>query len=55
MRKLHFPHPGEILRTEFLDEMNLSCPGVTVFGNSRADGFGGWGGGAAVNGLLLSN
>jgi addiction module HigA family antidote len=24
MSKLHFPHPGEILRTEFLDEMNLS-------------------------------
>ena len=24
MTKLHFPHPGEILRTEFLDEMNLS-------------------------------
>ena len=24
MSKLHFPHPGEILRTEFLDELNLS-------------------------------
>ena len=24
MRKLNFPHPGEILRTEFLDELNLS-------------------------------
>jgi addiction module HigA family antidote len=24
MSKLHFPHPGVILRTEFLDEMNLS-------------------------------
>ena len=24
MSKLHFPHPGEILRTEFLEEMNLS-------------------------------
>ena len=24
MSKLRFPHPGEILRTEFLDEMNLS-------------------------------
>lgn len=23
-RDLHFPHPGEILRTEFLDEMNLT-------------------------------
>ena len=22
--KLHFPHPGEILKTEFLDEMNLT-------------------------------
>jgi antitoxin HigA-1 len=22
--KLHFPHPGEILRTEFLDEMHLT-------------------------------
>jgi len=24
MSKLKFPHPGEILRTEFLDELNLS-------------------------------
>jgi len=24
MRKLNFPHPGIILRTEFLDELNLS-------------------------------
>ena len=24
MSKLTFPHPGEILRTEFLDEMSLS-------------------------------
>ena len=24
MKTLHFPHPGEILRTEFLDELNLS-------------------------------
>ncbi len=24
MKKLTFPHPGEILRTEFLQEMNLS-------------------------------
>lgn len=24
MKKLRFPHPGEILRTEFLDEMDLS-------------------------------
>ena len=24
LNKLHFPHPGEILRTEFLDEMNLT-------------------------------
>jgi addiction module HigA family antidote len=24
MSKLHFPHPGEILRTEFLNEMNLT-------------------------------
>lgn len=24
MSNLYFPHPGEILRTEFLDEMNLS-------------------------------
>lgn len=24
MNELTFPHPGEILRTEFLDEMNLS-------------------------------
>lgn len=24
MSKLYFPHPGEILRTEFLDEMSLS-------------------------------
>lgn len=23
-QNLHFPHPGEILRTEFLDEMNLT-------------------------------
>lgn len=23
-QKLHFPHPGEILRSEFLDEMGLS-------------------------------
>ncbi|MCC5839146.1 MAG: HigA family addiction module antidote protein [Opitutales bacterium] len=23
-RNLHFPHPGEILRTEFLDEMKLT-------------------------------
>jgi antitoxin HigA-1 len=22
--KLHFPHPGEILRTEFLDEMKIT-------------------------------
>ena len=24
IQKLHFPHPGEILRTEFLDEMALT-------------------------------
>lgn len=24
MSKLYFPHPGEILRSEFLDELNLS-------------------------------
>jgi addiction module HigA family antidote len=24
MSKLKFPHPGEILRTKFLDELNLS-------------------------------
>lgn len=24
MKKLYFPHPGEILRTEFLDEMNVT-------------------------------
>jgi addiction module HigA family antidote len=24
MSKLNFPHPGEILRTEFLDELKLS-------------------------------
>lgn len=24
MKKLQFPHPGKILRTEFLDEMNLT-------------------------------
>lgn len=24
IQKLHFPHPGEILRTEFLDEMGLT-------------------------------
>ena len=23
-QNLHFPHPGEILRTEFLDQMNLT-------------------------------
>ena len=24
IQKLHFPHPGEILRTEFLDELGLT-------------------------------